>query len=122
MSIELLRELREKRTNYREMIQFCCDGMILNNDIIAELSKSDSYYFDVFCGLNYDEEEDTYTEVYQYYIINYQDAERLAEYTNELVYYNEALDLYILGVTHWGTSWDYVPSNWKELDEVAKDD
>ena len=122
MSIELLKELREKRTNYREMINFCCDGMILNNDIIQELSKSDSYYFDVFCGLDYDEEEDTYTEVYQYYIINYQDAERLAEYTNELVYYNEALDLYILGVTHWGTSWDYVPANWKELDEVAEDD
>lgn len=121
MSIELLKELREKRTSYRDMIKFCCDSMILNNDIIQELSKND-IFFDVYCGLDYDEEEDTYTDVYQYYIINYQDAERLAEYTNELVYYNESLDLYILGVTHWGTSWDYVPSNWKELDEVAEDD
>lgn len=121
MNIELLKKLREERPTYRDMIKFCCDSMILNNDIIAELSKSD-FYFDTFCGVDYDEEEDTYTDVYQYYIINYQDAERLAEYTNELVYYNEYLDLYILGVTHWGTSWDYVPSNWKELDEVAKND
>lgn len=121
MSKELLKELREKRKSYRDMIKFCCDGMILNNDIIQELSKH-GFYFDIFCGIDYDEDEDTYSEVYQYYIINYQDAERLAEYTNELVYYNEALDLYILGVTHWGTSWDYVPSNWKEPDEVADND
>ena len=118
---EFLERLRDEKKSYRDMINFCCDSLILNNDIIKELSKND-FYFDIFCGIDYDEEDDTYTEVYQYYIINYQDAERLAEYTNELVYYNEALDLYILGVTHWGTSWDYVPANWKELDEVGEDD
>lgn len=35
-------------------------------------------------------------------------ALNIEEYTNEIVYYNETLDLYVWGVTHWGTSWDYV--------------
>lgn len=34
--------------------------------------------------------------------------EFLAEYTDEIVFYNEKLDVYIWGITHYGTSWDYV--------------
>ena len=116
MSKELLKELKEKRTNYKDMIDFCCDSMILNNDVIRELSKRD-FSFDIFCGVDYDEENDTYKDIFQYYIISSCDAERLAEYTNELVKYNEELDLYLLCVDHFGTSWDYVPSNWKDCDQ-----
>lgn len=46
-------------------------------------------------------------EVYQWYIIDSNGAEICKEF-NEIVYYNEELDLYLWGVTHWGTSWDYV--------------
>lgn len=53
-------------------------------------------------------EDEHYEEVYQYYIIDSQGAELLKDYTHELVWYNEELDLYLWGVTHWGTSWDYV--------------
>lgn len=49
-----------------------------------------------------------YNEVFQYYIISDNGAEILKEWTNELVWYNEELDMYVWGVTHWGTSWDYV--------------
>jgi hypothetical protein len=49
-----------------------------------------------------------YREVYQYYIISDQGARILKDYTNELIWYNGELDLYVWGVTHWGTSWDYV--------------
>ena len=49
-----------------------------------------------------------YSEIFQYFIISEQGASILEEYTNEIVYYNEALDLYVWGVTHYGTSWDYV--------------
>ena len=53
--------------------------------------------------------EDThYDEIFQYYIISDNGAEILKDYTNEIVFYNEALDMYVWGVTHWGTSWDYV--------------
>ena len=44
----------------------------------------------------------------QYFIISNNGAEILKDYTNEIVFYNEALDMYVWGVTHWGTSWDYV--------------
>ena len=55
-----------------------------------------------------------YYDVYQYFIIGSGDAERLKEYTNELVYYCEDLDLYILGVCHFGTPWNGVSANWKD--------
>lgn len=49
-----------------------------------------------------------YHEVFQYFIISDQGAEILKDYTNELVWYNEELDMYIWGITHWGTAWDNV--------------
>ena len=45
---------------------------------------------------------------FQYFIISAEGAVILEEYTNEIVYYNSNLDLYVWGVTHYGTSWDYV--------------
>ena len=49
-----------------------------------------------------------YYEVYQYYIISDSGARMLKEFTDELVYYHEELDMYLWGITHFGTSWDYV--------------
>ena len=46
--------------------------------------------------------------VYQDYIITDQGYEFLEEFTDELVFYNEKLDMYVWGVTHFGTAWDYV--------------
>ena len=46
-------------------------------------------------------------EVYQWFIIDDNGA-RICEEFNEIVFYNEELDMYLWGVTHWGTSWDYV--------------
>ena len=138
---EFLKELREDRTNYKDMIDFCCDSLIMNNYIIQELAKNE-IYFDNYCGsecyyidnngneitskqaekMDFDEYSEEYYDIFQYFIIDGQAADRLAEYTNEIVLYNSDLDMYILAVTHWGTSWDYVPANWKELDEVGEDD
>ena len=58
-------------------------------------------------GLEEDEYGD-YLEVYQYYIVSDSGARFLEEYTDELVWYHEELDMYLWGITHWGTSWDYV--------------
>ena len=54
------------------------------------------------------EEQDEEPEIFQYYIISDEGADILKRETNEIVYYNEELDMYVWGVTHWGTSWDYV--------------
>lgn len=53
-------------------------------------------------------ENETEGEVFQWYIVSDGGAELLKRETNEILYYNGRLDMYLWGVTHWGTSWDYV--------------
>lgn len=54
--------------------------------------------------------------IFQDYIISEYGYLFLLDYTDEIVFYNEKLDLYIWGVTHFGTSWDYVLTNIKLVD------
>lgn len=53
------------------------------------------------------EELDNEPEVFQWFIVDDWGA-RLLQDINEIVYYNKTLDMYLWGVTHFGTSWDYV--------------
>ena len=55
-----------------------------------------------------EEQENSYNaEIYQYYIVSDNGAEILKE-INVIVFYNEDLDMYVWGVAHYGTFWDYV--------------
>lgn len=54
-----------------------------------------------------EQEQEYVPEIFQFYIIDDNGAEILQE-INEIVFYNDALNVYLWGVTHWGTSWDYV--------------
>ncbi len=76
---------------------------ILNNSIVPYIGY---YEWEVVNGC--EEDEEGYYEVYQYYIITDSGAEFLQEHTDELVYYHSELDIYVWGITHFGTSWDYV--------------
>ena len=58
-------------------------------------------------------EQDDTQEVFQWFIVDDWGARLLQQETNEIVYYNEKLDMYLWGVTHYGTSWDYVLTNIK---------
>lgn len=86
------------------------DGAILNNNIINNDSIYTGYW-ELFNGSDYNEETDSYAEIFQYYIISEYGANILKKYTDEIVYYNKGLELYLWGVTHYGTSWDYVLTN-----------
>ena len=55
-------------------------------------------------------EQDEPGEVFQWYIVS-DSGSRILEEAGEIVYYNETLDMYLWGVSHWGTSWDYVLTN-----------
>lgn len=55
-----------------------------------------------------DEDDDYGKEVFQWYIVSNSGAELLQSWTDEILCYHEELDIYLWGVTHWGTSWDYV--------------
>lgn len=50
-------------------------------------------------------------EIFQYFIISASGAEILKDYTDEYVWYNEELNIYVWGITHCGTSWTYVLTN-----------
>lgn len=90
--------------DYRTLAK--CFDAVMCNDIITRTYEIG--YWECVNGSDYDEETDETAEVFQFFIISAQGAEILEECTNEIVWYNEELDLYVWGVTHWGTSWDYV--------------
>lgn len=78
---------------------------VLNNDIIGK--TADVGYWECVSGNEYDEESDTHADIYQYFIVSDNGAEILQE-IGEIVYYNDTLDMYVWGVTHYGTAWSYV--------------
>ena len=88
-------EKENKRLSYYNLF-YKDDALILCNNII------DDWEF-LELQNNYDA-----SEIYQYYIMSDDLANRLINYTDEIVYYHNRLDIYILGVTHYGTSWTYV--------------
>lgn len=77
---------------------------ILNNSIVPYIGF---YEWELVNGCE-ENEEGYYEEVYQYYIITEAGAKFLEDYTDEIVYYHNELDMYLWGITHFGTSWDYV--------------
>lgn len=105
------------RCNY-DQIFYPDSNMILCNNI----PQVDEYLFDNIEngdfttyydaeGNECDEEDavdQSEDEIFQWYLIDESTADRLKRSTNELIFYSEALNVYVLGVTHFGTSWDYV--------------
>lgn len=92
---EDIEELEEKRDELEEQNESSPSQILENeineiNDQIEELER---------------EQDDK--EVFQWYIVDDGGA-RLLRDINEIVYYNEAFNMYLWGVTHYGTSWDYV--------------
>lgn len=81
------------------------EGRLEPNEIGALSDQIDALY-DQIGELREQQEEEP--EIFQYYIISDDGADILKRETNEIVYYNDELDMYVWGVTHWGTSWDYV--------------
>lgn len=85
-------------------------GHVLNNSIF-ELGQGIGYGWELVNGLDFDYEEEEIIEepeVFQWYIVSDSGAQIIQDYTNEILYYHDELDIYLWGVTHWGTGWDYV--------------
>ena len=80
--------------------------MVQNDDIMFK--TADIGFWELYNGSDYDEESDCYADIMQSFIIDERGAEILSTWTNEIVYYNETLDMYVWSVTHWGTAWDCV--------------
>lgn len=81
---------------------------ILNNTLMEETQED---YWELINGEIYDE------EIYQTYIISEYGYQFLSEHTDEIVFYNEKLDIYVWGITHFGTAWDYVLTDIKIVEQ-----
>lgn len=93
-------------TNYKVATSWLHNSLILCNNIVEkDLSVYDNMRFS-----NYDEEDDTYTDIYQWFLTDCSesDVEYLEEHFGLLFSYSDLLGLYILCVDHYGTGWDYV--------------
>lgn len=98
---------------------------VLNNGVANLFYRALDNEFiepELYNGSDYDEENEYYYDIFQYFIISEYGAEILSELTDEIVYYLPALDMYIWGVTHCGTSWDYVLTDIKiELEAESEE-
>lgn len=79
---------------------------ILNNTVRAETMED----WDMVSG-------EFKEMVFQDYIISEQGYRFLEDLTDELVFYNERLDMYIWAVTHYGTAWSHVLTDVKLVKE-----
>lgn len=98
-------------------------GLVDNSDEIAELEERIAEIEDDETIT--DEERETRTaeledeieelrneedgdEIFQYYIVDNAGADLIRDYNVGYLFYCDKLDMYIWGITHYGTSWDYV--------------
>ena len=116
--------LKNGRLDYGTLAK-CFDAVLCNNitevdpEIWGNIESGDymEYYdenWDEITREEYDElneqgkeTHEQMTDVFQWFIVSNNALELLKE-AGELVLYSELLDCYVWGVTHWGTSWDYV--------------
>lgn len=82
-------------------------GDCIYNTIIREATMCD---WDIVNG-KFD------SAIFQDYIISEHGFKVLKEYTDELVFYNENLDVYIWAVDHIGTAWNYVLTDIELVEE-----
>lgn len=119
--------VEHNRVDYRALAKsfdavLCNDiTKLFDNPYYFDLVNGDYYYYENSDGnilsiSEYEELEpeqqegydEIYIDIYQYYIIDSAGYRILTEHTNEIVFYNEELDIAVWGVAHCGTSWDYV--------------
>ena len=93
-------------TTYAEAIKWLNNSYILCNNIV----DIDNSVYDNVRFSDYDEETESYTEIYQWFIsdCSKDEVEYLERNFGLLFTYSNLLDKYILCVDHYGTSWDYV--------------
>lgn len=115
-------EKEHNRVSYKRLIDRISNGVWLFNKA-PELAN---YDFEFEIGSDYDEETEEYTEVYQYYLIdiNNYTLDKLRENNCDevIIAYSDTLEEYVLFVTHYGTSWDYVLTDIEPTDNLDESD
>lgn len=102
--------------SFATLCKLCFTDMVLCNDI----QNIDDY--SIYDNMEYeknedDEDDDEYPEIYQWFIVDTYDYWFEQYKENFVMTYSDKLNVWILCVTHWGTSWDYVATDVKIIEE-----
>lgn len=105
--IEELEEKRDELEERQEDLENLLEDDENDKNVAAKLENIENEIDEINDKIEELEREQDDQEVFQWYIVDDWGGRLLTE-INEIVYYNETLDMYLWGVTHYGTSWDYV--------------
>lgn len=107
--IEELEEKRDELEEKQEELENLLEDDENNKKAAAKLEQIENEIDEINEQIEeLENEQDNDPEVFQWFIVDDWGARLLQQETDEIVYYNETLDMYLWGVTHYGTSWDYV--------------
>ena len=90
------------------VVYYLIFALVFSTDTEQRLKEENRMYASELPELERKEEETP--DIFQWYIVSDSGA-RLLEEINEIVYYCSELDIYVWGVTHYGTAWSYVLTN-----------
>ena len=114
-------ERKNNKISYRRLIERLGRVWLFNN--APQLSE---YDFEFEVNNDYDEENDEYIDIYQYYLIDINPylIEKLQDLKckDVIIAWSEKLENHVLFVDHFGTSWDYVLTSIEPTTDFAKAD
>ena len=121
-------ERKHNKISFKRLVNKLFSDMILCNDITKLFYNEISGKYtepEIEIGTDYDEETGEQVDIYQYFIVDFSNLtyKLITKYKEQfgkefILYYIKELDLYILGVTHFGTSWDYVLTDIKPSEDL----
>lgn len=108
--------------SYKRLIDRISSGIWLFNNA----PKLSEYDFEFEVGSDYDEKDDEYIDIYQYYLIDINSymIEKLQDLAcgDVIIAWSENLEEYVLFVDHFGTSWDYISTSIKWTTNIDESD
>ena len=108
------------KTSYADAVKKL-DLVLCNNIPQVDESIWDNARFSLYYEDEKGNETDDMIEIYQYYFTDasLSTIEYLENRYGLLFTYSDKLDVFILCVTHFGTSWDYIPVQDNEAETIA---
>lgn len=102
---EEVEALKEEITDIENRLKFLTDEEIEETQMLQEEIDSIQEQIE---ELDEEQARSYNQDIFQYFIVSDQGAEMIEQYTNDPLFYNGTLDMYVWGITHFGTSWSYV--------------
>lgn len=105
---EEINELNEKEEELSVALSNMIDEGKYDSKEYQEIEKERNEIVTQIENLEEEQEQSYNQDIFQYFIVSDQGAEMIKQYTDDPLFYNETLDMYVWGITHFGTSWNYV--------------